>query len=241
MGQKRHIFIAVCMVGLTACSDDVPGNGTDAGLLDSIDERTATPDAGEEAVVFTDGEIDVDGHSADAPSDADAMRSDGKVDADATPPDGMLDGDVATTVTDGPIDLDRISSDTPDLHVYGDAGCPGTPVAHGMSCTGEGSIACGRMRSCTDIGSDGFIDCVCRNGRYVCGTCPHCSVDLRSNVGGCGLGQVCDGMTVTLCDGSQLEVDSTCSCQGFYFTCENTDATYGPRGCDGGADTGTAD
>jgi hypothetical protein len=81
----------------------------------------------------------------------------------------------------------------------------------------EGSVACGRPRSCTDVEDPRTTQCTCRNGKYDCGSCPHCNIDLHSP--GCGIGQVCDGVTFTLCDGTKEEISVTCSCNFQSWNC----------------------
>jgi hypothetical protein len=175
-----------------ACSSDPPGAGVEAGRDVSLDGT----DAGsrDDVALPPDGEDVIDADADVAPSDVDAKTGgDGETDADAT------------------IDADASGSDVMfDRRAPRDASCPGTPVREGETCTVEGTIACGWERSCTDVDSPFTTDCICRNGRYSCGECPFCNIDLRLR--GCGIGQVCDGVAFTLCSGAQETVNETCSC-----------------------------
>jgi hypothetical protein len=92
-----------------------------------------------------------------------------------------------------------------------------TSVRHGGACSTEGATTCGTKRSCTDVETDEPTTCTCRSGRYDCGSCPACSADLRGL--GCGVGQVCDGVTFTQCDGTTSNVNATCTCFGGTWSC----------------------
>lgn len=98
--------------------------------------------------------------------------------------------------------------------------CP-NPVLHGDACSNEGAQMCGRLRSCNDVGTAETTFCTCRNGRYWCGDCPHCPVNLRN--AGCGVGQVCDAVTLTTCGGETVSW-STCTCtDGAFWNCQGED------------------
>jgi hypothetical protein len=110
------------------------------------------------------------------------------------------------------------------------------PVMHGVACSVEGSTACGWQRDCTDVGTNRTTICTCTNGRYRCGDCPHCMVDLSQMF--CGIGQVCDAVTLQLCGGGTVTAAS-CTCyQGTKWSCEEEDGgrrEYLPCGPDGGS------
>jgi hypothetical protein len=97
--------------------------------------------------------------------------------------------------------------------------CP-NPVVHGTACSNEGAQVCGWERDCTDVGSGRTTFCTCTNGRYKCGDCPHCTVNL--NLPGCGIGQVCDAVTLTTCGGETARWAS-CTCSISRWRCEGED------------------
>jgi hypothetical protein len=175
----------------------------------------------------------------DASLDGTAGHPDG---TDASIPDGVIDApselgpslDViperGMTVEAGDAPRDRSA----------DSGCPNPTTFHGAACSVEGLMECGRLRSCTDVEPSQATECTCQNGRFVCGSCPSCSADLRAL--GCGIGQVCDSVTFTRCDGSRFEVASTCSCSyGRSWSCDNDGGSYQLGACDAGADVPDAD
>jgi hypothetical protein len=98
-------------------------------------------------------------------------------------------------------------------------GCA-NPVAHGEACSAEGAQVCGWERDCTDVALGRMTLCTCTNGRYRCGDCPHCPVDLRAH--GCGIGQVCDAVTFQDCDGNTVQAES-CVCWGHVWSCDQGD------------------
>jgi hypothetical protein len=98
-------------------------------------------------------------------------------------------------------------------------------VEHGAACSIEGAGACGAKRTCSDIGSLDATTCTCKGGHYDCGSCRRCNSNLRA--GGCGIGQVCDGVTFTRCDGTTFEVSSTCTCRyGVSWVCDGDAGTF---------------
>jgi hypothetical protein len=96
------------------------------------------------------------------------------------------------------------------MDILADA-CPTPAVQHGAACSTEGAAACGAKRTCSDVLLLEATTCICKGGRYDCGSCRRCDMPLRAS--GCGFGQVCDGVTFTRCDGTTFEVSSTCTCR----------------------------
>jgi hypothetical protein len=131
--------------------------------------------------------------------------------------------------------------DGTDATTASDAGrCTNPTTSHGAACSVEGSKQCGRVRHCTDVVTFDARECTCHHGQFVCGECPSCSADLRSL--GCGVGQVCDGVTFTRCDGSVFNVASTCSCSfAESWICDNDGGSYQLGACDAGAGAPDAD
>jgi hypothetical protein len=159
--------------------------------------------------------------------------------------DAMVDGKDTLEDVSAP---DRESRDAdaatpPDSDaqiVISDVGCGPPAVAHGDACAMEAAQACGRKRLCTDIVVPGLATtCTCRGGRFDCGQCPPCSSDLRQF--GCGIGQVCDGLTLTVCDGSRITLDATCSCLDRTWSCVSEAGTSSYSFCEDGGSPPDAD
>lgn len=217
--MHKHLAISVVILGLSlaGCDDDGAPDGTDA----SLDGSTGRPDG------------------TDAPPDrpGDAVSEQGPSpdanDAPETPlgSDVTADRDVAS---DGDATADRDATAN-DGDVTNDGQCTNPTASHGAACSVEGAKECGYKRFCTDVGTPGTTECTCTQGRFVCGSCPPCNIDLRNQ--GCGIGLVCDGVTFTRCDGSMFNVAATCNCMGpSNWVCNNDAGFYRQGGCDAGAD-----
>jgi len=143
-------------------------------------------------------------------------------DAVSTPtPDGGLDASSEAAPPEAsPTSLEGGDEVDAARHPEGGLACP-NPVNDGVACSSEGAEVCGYVRNCTDFGSNEKTLCTCRNGRYRCGDCPHCPVSLR--ITGCGIGQVCDAVTLTTCGGETVSW-STCTCaDGAWWYCQGDD------------------
>jgi hypothetical protein len=206
------LLSTLVMSASLGCADNGNGDPTDGSAPDRSEAPAdANPDW-VDASTADSGEASSDEREA-SPADRDAP-----LDTADVPPDAPREGggDADAQIGDADVLVDRA-----------DVNCS-MPVQHGDTCTTENEIACGYPRVCTDIGPEfgARAQCVCQNGRFSCGSCPHCTVQLP--ILGCGFGQVCDGITLTRCDGTTEEIPTTCHCWGFGFTCEG--ATPGSDG-----------
>ena len=107
-----------------------------------------------------------------------------------------------------------------DARATPDAGpCEGHPVSG--ACTQEGATACGIAPSCTDEVTLTPATCTCTGGQWNCGNCGPCDIVQSADVLGCGIGRVCDGVTLTDCEGTVTKYPGLhCVCTGANgYTC----------------------
>lgn len=173
-------------------------------------------------------------HAASSASDArvrDVVRS---LDASAAARKG--EGGAEASSTDASSTPD--ASTTRDASTTPDASCGDSYVVHGAACATPGATATGPAPECGDVHYDcpPPATCSCVADKWSCPRCPRCTIDLahpRLDLGG-GI-QLCEGATLTQCDGTTREVSGACSYRGTSLWCAAEDNI--PIGC---ADAGRA-
>jgi hypothetical protein len=145
-------------------------------------------------------------------------------------------GDAAKDAAGVDADADVVVPTGGDAGDGGDT-CPTGFIVPGAACASNGATATGPAPECTDIGTRCPVaaTCTCTAGTWVCPRCAHCAV--MQGALGCGIGQVCGGITLTQCDGTTREIASDCSCSlGFRgLECGTEEVHFG---CDAGSDGG---